>query len=129
MAGLGTKLAWRGRVIVGEVHDENAYAVGGVAGHAGLFSTAEDLAVFCRALLAGRILSIGVLEEMTTLGVKPLYPWQGIGWEMDPWATKKKGYLPSRSVFGHTGWTGTSTGEGTRRRFCGRATSRGRTPA
>ena len=45
---------------------------------------------------------------MTTLGIKPLYPWQGIGWEMDPWATKKKGYLPSRSVFGHTGWTGTS---------------------
>ena len=99
---------WRERVIVGEVHDENAYAVGGVAGHAGLFSTAEDLALFCRALLTGQILPEGTLKEMTTLGIKPLYPWQGIGWEMDPWATKKKGYLPSRSVFGHTGWTGTS---------------------
>ena len=45
---------WRGRSIVGEVHDEHASAVGGVSGHAGLFSTAADLAIFCRALMRKR---------------------------------------------------------------------------
>ena len=100
--------AWRGRVIVGEVHDENAYAVGGVAGHAGLFSTATDLARFCRGLLTGALVSESTLAEITKLGTLPSYPWQGLGWEVDPWSSKKKGFLPSRAAFGHTGWTGTS---------------------
>lgn len=98
----------RGEIIVGTVHDDNAYAVGGVAGHAGLFSTASDLATFCRALLAERFLPEGVLAEMTRLGQVPFYPWQGLGWELDPWTTEKKGFLMSRSAFGHSGWTGTS---------------------
>lgn len=99
---------WRKRVIVGEVHDQNAWAAGGVAGHAGLFSTAEDLATFCRALLGGRILREGTVEEMTRLDLVPNYPWQGLGWQLDPWRDKATGYLPSRFAFGHTGWTGTS---------------------
>ncbi len=49
---------WRGRLIQGEVHDENAFALGGVAPHAGLFSTAGDLARFCQMLVNG-----GVLEH------------------------------------------------------------------
>jgi len=99
---------WRGRTIVGQVHDENAYAVGGVAGHAGLFSTADDLARFCRALLAGRLLSEASLAAMTAPRQVPFYPWQGLGWKLDPWGGGSSGYLPCRRAFGHTGWTGTS---------------------
>ena len=102
------KCAWRGRVMRGEVHDENAYAVGGVSGHAGLFSTAEDLARFSRALLQGKLLKPATLEIMRRIGQLPFYPWQGLGWKLDPWASGSEGYLPSRGAIGHTGWTGTS---------------------
>jgi len=98
---------WRGRVVVGAVHDENAYAVGGVAGHAGLFSNAPDLARFCRALLGGRLLAETTLEEMLVFGQVPSYPWQGLGWKLDAWHGGVEGFLPSRQSFGHTGWTGT----------------------
>lgn len=98
----------RGRLLRGEVHDDNAWALGGVAGHAGLFSTAEDLERFCRALLAGQILAPGTLEEMTRIGQIPYYPWQGLGWWLDPWTSGSIGFLPSRTAFGHTGFTGTS---------------------
>lgn len=98
---------WRGRLLVGEVHDENAAAVGGVSGHAGLFAPAGDLALFCRAMLSGKLLPSGVLEEITKVGQVPVYPWQGIGWQLDPWDSGTEGFLPSRAAFGHTGWTGT----------------------
>lgn len=100
--------AWRKKVIQGVVHDENAYAVGGVSGHAGLFSTAEDLATFCRALLAGAILPAETLDEMLALGQTPCWPWQGLGWQLDPWISRPMGFLPVRKAFGHSGWTGTS---------------------
>jgi CubicO group peptidase (beta-lactamase class C family) len=88
----------------GEVHDENAWALGGVAGHAGLFSTARDLAVFCRTLLAGgsygpaRILGPDLVELMLTP--------PGLGFALDqPWFM---GELAGRGAAGHTGFTGTS---------------------
>ncbi len=99
---------WRGKVMVGEVHDQNAFAVGGVAGQAGLFSTASDIALFCRALLGGKILKESTLAEMTRVPQIPAWPWQGLGWQIDPWSTKKWGFLPSRAAMGHVGWTGTS---------------------
>lgn len=99
---------WRNRVITGEVHDENAFAVGGVSGHAGLFSTAQDLGRFCFGLMKGEVLSPETVREITALGGFAPYPWQGIGWELDPWESKTKGHLPARAAFGHTGWTGTS---------------------
>lgn len=99
---------WRKRDLRGEVHDENASSVGGVSGHAGLFSTVLDLEKFCIALLNGKILAESTLKEMTTVGQVPFYPWQGIGWWVDPWSVGANGYLPSRTAFGHTGWTGTS---------------------
>jgi uncharacterized protein YbbC (DUF1343 family) len=102
------KCAWRKRVIIGEVHDENAFAAGGVSGHAGLFSTAEDLSRFCRALLGGKLFSNKTLDEMTRRGQVPFYPWQGLGWKLDPWACGSEGFLPSRAAIGHTGWTGTN---------------------
>ncbi|MFD0553080.1 serine hydrolase domain-containing protein [Streptomyces rectiviolaceus] len=88
----------------GEVHDENAWALGGVAGHAGLFSTARDLAVFCRALLCGgsygtaRILGPDFVELMLTP--------PGLGFGLDQaWFM---GELAGRGAAGHTGFTGTS---------------------
>ncbi|MFF8996069.1 serine hydrolase domain-containing protein [Streptomyces sp. NPDC014983] len=88
----------------GVVHDENAWALGGVAGHAGLFSTARDLAVFCRALLAGgsygpaRILA----PDFTDLLLTP----PGLGFAVDrPWFM---GALSGHGAAGHTGFTGTS---------------------
>nr|WP_055550855.1 serine hydrolase domain-containing protein [Streptomyces sp. NBRC 110028] len=84
----------------GVVHDENAYALGGVAGHAGLFSTAADLAALCRALLAGGgpVLSPASVDLMLTA--------PGLGFEVDqPWFM---GGLAGRGAAGHTGFTGTS---------------------
>ncbi|MEU6241136.1 serine hydrolase domain-containing protein [Streptomyces sp. NPDC047024] len=88
----------------GVVHDENAWALGGVAGHAGLFSTAPDLAVFCRTLLAGggygpaRILGPDFVELLLTA--------PGLGFAVDqPWFM---GELAGRGAAGHTGFTGTS---------------------
>ncbi|MER6980548.1 serine hydrolase domain-containing protein [Streptomyces carpinensis] len=88
----------------GEVHDENAWALGGVAGHAGLFSTAGDLAVFCRTLLAGgsygpaRILGPDLVELLLTP--------PGLGFAVDqPWFM---GELAGGGAAGHTGFTGTS---------------------
>lgn len=98
---------WRGRLMQGEVHDENAYAVGGVSGHAGLFAPAEDLARYCRGLLDGKLLKAETVEMMARPGVVPRYPWQALGWKIDPWAEGSEGYLRSRRAMGHTGWTGT----------------------
>jgi CubicO group peptidase (beta-lactamase class C family) len=88
----------------GVVHDENAWALGGVAGHAGLFATAHDLAIFCRALLAGgsygpaRILGHDFVELMLTP--------PGLGFAVDqPWFM---GALAHDGAAGHTGFTGTS---------------------
>jgi uncharacterized protein YbbC (DUF1343 family) len=99
---------WRKRVLKGEVHDERAFAMGGVAGHAGLFGTAPDLGLFCDALLSGKILKHPTLDEILKMGQVPFYPGQGLGWWLDPWTSGSNGYLPSRHAFGHTGFTGTS---------------------
>lgn len=104
---------WRQRLLVGVVHDENAYAVGGVSGHAGLFSTAGDLATFSRALLDGKILKRETVEEMTRAGQVPFQPRQGLGWWLDSWTGDPRtsnsiGFLPVRASFGFSGWTGTS---------------------
>jgi len=99
---------WRNKLICGEVHDEHAYAVGGVSGHAGLFSTAGDLGLFCQAIVDNRLLAKEALGGMTRLGQVPFYPWQGLGWKRDPWSSATEGFLPSRDAIGHTGWTGTS---------------------
>jgi len=101
------KCSWRNKIIRGEVHDENAYALGGVAGHAGLFSTAEDLSRFCRGLISEMLLKKDVIEEMSTCRVIPDYPWQVLGWKTDPFWESIEGQLPFRSALGHTGFTGT----------------------
>ncbi|MBZ6132041.1 beta-lactamase family protein [Streptomyces olivaceus] len=87
----------------GVVHDENAWALGGVAGHAGLFSTGRDLAVFCRALLAGG--SYGPARVLGADFVELLLAPPGLGFGLDqPWFM---GELAGRGAAGHTGFTGT----------------------
>jgi CubicO group peptidase (beta-lactamase class C family) len=88
----------------GVVHDENAWALGGVAGHAGLFSTGRDLAVFCRALLAGG--SYGPARVLGPDFVELMLAAPGLGFAVDqPWFM---GGLAGRGAAGHTGFTGTS---------------------
>ncbi|MBB1246150.1 beta-lactamase family protein [Streptomyces durbertensis] len=88
----------------GVVHDENAYALGGVAGHAGLFGTADDLAVFCRALLGGG--AYGRARILAPDSVALLLDAPGLGFTVDqPWFM---GELAGRGAAGHTGFTGTS---------------------
>ncbi len=102
---------WRGRLLVGEVHDENAAALGGVAGHAGLFGSAPAVGAYARLVLE-------TLRRPTRLGA----PWllqrflrksrvprssRALAWDtMRP--TSSCGMRLSRSAFGHTGFTGTS---------------------
>jgi uncharacterized protein YbbC (DUF1343 family)/CubicO group peptidase (beta-lactamase class C family) len=100
-----------GAMLRGVVHDPTARAMGGVAGHAGVFSTADDIAKFAQALLNGGapILSPWVVEKMTTPQQPPnLTNVRGLGWDIDsPFSSNRGDLLPVGS-FGHTGFTGTS---------------------
>jgi uncharacterized protein YbbC (DUF1343 family)/CubicO group peptidase (beta-lactamase class C family) len=99
----------------GLVHDPTARRMGGVAGHAGLFSTAADLATFCRMLLGGgalpgtRILSPLAVEKMTSAASPDLETnTRGLGWDIDSAFSSNRGELLPVGSFGHTGFTGTS---------------------
>jgi uncharacterized protein YbbC (DUF1343 family)/CubicO group peptidase (beta-lactamase class C family) len=95
----------------GVVHDPTARRMGGVAGQAGLFSTADDLAKFAQALLNGGdgILSALSVEKMTRPEQPPAAPvLRGFGWDIDsPYSSNRGDLLPVGS-YGHTGFTGTS---------------------
>ena len=102
---------WRGRTLVGEVHDENAWALGGVAGHAGLFGTAGAVGAFARAALH-TIHGASVLaqpETMRTFITASGIPGnsRALGWDM-MLPTSSCGTRMSPSSIGHTGFTGTS---------------------
>ncbi|HXX34854.1 MAG TPA: exo-beta-N-acetylmuramidase NamZ domain-containing protein [Thermodesulfobacteriota bacterium] len=97
----------KGEILCGEVHDPVAHGMGGVAGHAGLFSTADDLAVFAQMVLDGgsrkdvRILSPLMVRKMTTPQSPPdKLPLRGLGWNIDS-------SLASEASYGHKGFTGT----------------------
>jgi uncharacterized protein YbbC (DUF1343 family) len=97
----------------GEVHDPRAHALGGVAGHAGLFSTAEDLAVYAQMMLgegeyAGRrILSPQVVRTMTA-GYPVSKGLRGLGWDVRSPYSSNRGTGLSPRAFGHGGFTGTA---------------------
>jgi CubicO group peptidase (beta-lactamase class C family) len=103
---------WRQRHIRGEVHDENAYALGGVSGHAGLFSTGHDVARLCRMYLDGgtldgaRIVGGETIRRFTTVQ-DSTFSNRALGWET-PNGTNSAGHVLTRPAFGHTGFTGTS---------------------
>jgi uncharacterized protein YbbC (DUF1343 family)/CubicO group peptidase (beta-lactamase class C family) len=100
----------QGKMLRGVVHDPRARRMGGVAGHAGLFSTADDLSKFARALLKGSAVLAGeMVEKMTTPQQPPTAQvLRGFGWDIDsPFSSNRGDLLPVGS-FGHTGFTGTS---------------------
>lgn len=101
-----------GRLRQGEVHDPTAYRMGGIAGHAGLFSTADDLAAFARFLLndatGAAILRQTMVKEMSL----PQSPaggtkWRGLGWDLAAPLALNRDALPPVGSYGHTGYTGT----------------------
>jgi CubicO group peptidase (beta-lactamase class C family) len=100
---------FRQRIIQGEVQDENASILGGVAAHAGLFSTAEDLAKFAQAMLnAGRpILRPETVTLFTRREPTPQGTTRTLGWDT-PSAPSLSGKYFSPNSFGHLGYTGTS---------------------
>jgi CubicO group peptidase (beta-lactamase class C family) len=101
--------AFRGRVIQGEVQDENASVMDGVAGHAGLFGTAEDLAVFAHVVLqgGGPIVRPETLALFTRREAAPVGTSQTLGWDT-PSTPSQSGKYFSPGSFGHLGYTGTS---------------------
>ena len=100
----------------GVVHDPRSRALGGVAGHAGLFGTADDLAVFAQTLLDGGLAPHGkrLLEPadrprmMLDPGDTPAGQRRGLGWDVDTPYSGPRGALFGPPSFGHTGFTGTS---------------------
>jgi CubicO group peptidase (beta-lactamase class C family) len=99
----------RGYPLRGEVHDENAYALGGVAGHAGLFSTASDLAIFAQMLLNGGTFNgTRILADSTVaLFTKRAAGTRALGWDTCAGEYGCGKYM-SANAYGHTGFTGTS---------------------
>jgi beta-N-acetylhexosaminidase len=103
---------YRQRLIWGEVHDENAWAMGGVAGHAGLFSTAPDIAAFAQMILNGgiyghdRLLSRAIIQQFTKRIVVGDSA-GALGWDV-PTQPSSSGRYFSETSFGHLGFPGTS---------------------
>ena len=107
---------WRHRLVRGEVHDENAASMGGVSGHAGLFSTAPDMVRFAQFLLRegreggergdGRLIRAATIAEFTRVQ-QPGSSSRALGWDT-PSENSSAGTRLSARAFGHTGFTGTS---------------------
>jgi len=99
----------------GQVHDPTSYRMGGVAGHAGLFSTASDLAIYCQMILNGgeykgiRVLAPETVAEMTRPRlVNNTGGTRGLGWDINTSFSSNRGEIFPLGSFGHTGFTGTS---------------------
>jgi CubicO group peptidase (beta-lactamase class C family) len=109
-----TRCPDRARVLVGEVHDGNAAAMGGVAGHAGLFGSAPDLARFARMLLRGgqgegcRVMGALTVAAMGRNALAPDVGGCSYGWFTPPNGMLPAGDFLPPDAFGHTGFTGTS---------------------
>ncbi|HWE36856.1 MAG TPA: exo-beta-N-acetylmuramidase NamZ domain-containing protein [Isosphaeraceae bacterium] len=104
-----------GTMLRGVVHDPRARALGGVAGHAGLFGTADDLAVFAQMILDGgrgpggsRVLGPLAVRAMIDPGDTPRGQRRGLGWDISTPYSAPRGALLGPESFGHTGFTGTS---------------------
>ncbi len=101
---------WRGRRLWGEVHDENAACLGGVAGHAGLFATAADLAKLGQCFLArGQgVLPAALAQAMVREQAFTDNERRGLGWKLQTPTGSPVGQAFGQPSFGHTGFTGTS---------------------
>jgi CubicO group peptidase (beta-lactamase class C family) len=100
---------FRGRLIQGEVNDENAFVMGGVAGHAGCFATAFDVSVFAQCMLQGGspLVKKETLEIFTRRQDSPPGTSRALGWDTPSQPSQSGEYFSSRS-YGHLGYTGTS---------------------
>jgi uncharacterized protein YbbC (DUF1343 family)/CubicO group peptidase (beta-lactamase class C family) len=103
------------QILRGAVHDPTSFRMGGVAGHAGLFSTADDLARYCQMLLNGgtldgkRVMSAQTISRMTSpYIVSESGDARGLGWDINTSFSGNRGDLFPLGSFGHTGFTGTS---------------------
>jgi CubicO group peptidase (beta-lactamase class C family) len=104
---------WRRRILYGDVHDENAYALGGVAGHAGLFSTLDDVRLFMNCLLRcyeghDDFLPQTLVQRFFTRQHLPQGSTRALGWDTPSPKDSTGGELLSSTSVGHTGFTGTS---------------------
>lgn len=104
----------KGNWLRGVVHDPTSRRMGGVAGHAGLFSTAADIARYCRMILNGgeidgvRVFKAETLKLMTTVSTpSAMVEKRALGWDVDTRYSKPRGGFPVGASFGHTGFTGT----------------------
>lgn len=103
----------KGRWMQGEVHDPRAYALSGIAGHAGLFSTAQDLAIYAQMMLNGghyagtRVLNPEIVAKMTT-PLKVSSGLRGLGWDIQTGYSSNRGEGFTLQAFGHGGFTGTT---------------------
>ena len=102
-------------LVHGVVHDPTSRRMGGVAGHAGLFTTARDIAAFCRMMLNGGksaagkpIFTPATLRLMTQANNLPGGVRRGFGWDVQSYYSDMKGTVFGPSSYGHTGWTGTA---------------------
>jgi len=104
----------KGKPLVGIVHDPLARLQGGISGNAGLFSTADDLAIFAQMMLDGgknkdtRILSPLTVAKITAVWPKASFAGRGLGWEISSAQNTPGGDLFGPRAYGHTGFTGTS---------------------
>ena len=103
-----------GKPLIGVVHDPLARLLGGVSGNAGLFSTADDLAIFAKMMLNNgsfngkRILSPLAVDRMTEIYRIVDFAGRGLGWDLESGYATNQGDLFGPNAFGHTGYTGTS---------------------
>ena len=102
-------------LVHGVVHDPTSRRMGGVAGHAGVFTTAKDIAAYCRMMLNGgrsasgrQILTAESVKLMTKPGTLPGGVRRGLGWDVQSHYSDIKGAIFGPASFGHTGWTGTA---------------------
>ncbi|TVY00307.1 serine hydrolase domain-containing protein [Paenibacillus cremeus] len=106
--------SWRNRIVQGEVHDENAVILGGIAGHAGLFGTVSDLSRLAQTMLCkgethqGKWLHAATVELMSKRHTPPNLLSRCLGWQGKDARHSPAGDLFSDEAYGHTGFTGTS---------------------
>jgi beta-N-acetylhexosaminidase len=105
---------WHKKLVQGFVHDENSYVMGGVSGHAGLFSTIQDLSIFCQMYLNGglydnkRILKTETIDLFTTRQNIIEGSTRALGWDTRSKEHSMAGDYMSMRAFGHSGFTGTT---------------------
>ncbi|MDB6075994.1 MAG: hypothetical protein JWO89_3634 [Verrucomicrobiaceae bacterium] len=109
-----TEVDEKGEMLRGAVHDPTSRKMGGVAGHAGLFTTASDLARYARMMLTGELEGVRLFRpEMLKLMTTPqtpitVYERRGVGWDIDSKFSRPRGKGFPLGSFGHTGFTGTA---------------------